>query len=472
MASWITGSSQEFAVDPIVQSITILGDVIGNSDQTTTELYNIHRLENSVATSIQAPLITLDGTTTADGDLNVNQNLVVSGTINGQTFPPAAPVLKAAQYYKTAVQNLTSGSTDITFDTATPWTNTGGNITHIPGSTDFVVATAGVYQLEFATFILVNGSTFAATNKSISIDITRSPTAEQVILINTFNTTAGLNYSQSVMGTQYLEVGDVINCRVGLTFTGATPQVQCLTNTFDYNTTFTWTLVEASGGGGGGVASVAAGTKISVSGTATNPIINNEGILTAVAGTGILNSGTGQDPIFDNDGVLELTAGTGITLSGTKANYTINATAVSGNTLNINGTTMTASSVAFNETPNVNITATGSQTYEWRLKLPIVPVAGSPGITKTLDATTPFQTFVMTAGTDITFDCSALTGVAQTIYIKNGMDNTGDDVGVKYDDGTGAVAVLGTYSVVHKGTNTTNTPIQILVWNGATMTMY
>jgi len=81
MASWITGSTQEFAVDPIVQSITILGDAIGNSDQITTDLENIHSVKNAVALSIEAPF------TTITGDLEVIPgNINNDGIFNGSTI--------------------------------------------------------------------------------------------------------------------------------------------------------------------------------------------------------------------------------------------------------------------------------------------------------------------------------------------------------------------------------------------------
>jgi hypothetical protein len=109
--------------------------------------------------------------------------------------------------------------------------------------------------------------------------------------------------------------------------------------------------VISSAGGGAGVTSVTAGTGINVTGTSTDPIVNNTGVLELTAGTAIeitgtksnytitnngvrqINSGTGiqvggtsTSPTIANTGVLELTAGTNITITGTKNNYTINAT--------------------------------------------------------------------------------------------------------------------------------------------------
>jgi len=78
-------------------------------------------------------------------------------------------------------------------------------------------------------------------------------------------------------------------------------------------------------GGGGTVNSVSAGPGISVTGTSTNPVVNNTGVLSVGAGTGISITGTGANPIVNNTGVLSITAGLNISLGGTAANPIINA---------------------------------------------------------------------------------------------------------------------------------------------------
>jgi len=161
----------------------------------------------------------------------------------GATGPTGAPPsLYIGQYYKSADQTLTSGNTDITFDLTQTWNNTGGYITHTDGTTDFTVAQAGIYQLEFNTVVLANGATYTLTavGKSVNIDITRSPSGEQtVVSINALQPTAQ-NYAMSVVGTVYLEVGDVINLRIGNQFTGGPPTARGVQSTFDLNTFFTW----------------------------------------------------------------------------------------------------------------------------------------------------------------------------------------------------------------------------------------
>ena len=242
--------------------------------------------------------LTIHGRTTILGSASVNLdnvdtiNMEGSGaitgvsTINGAAYPPAAGVttlntlsgavtlapgtnislvpvgntitinqindaVKQATYYKTVTQDLSSGNTDITFDAVGAWNNDGGYITHVSGTTSFTVVQAGLYQLEFNAIVLVNNGVWSTTtNRTINIDITRTPTAELAIITSSAVTAASLNYGQSVSGTYYLVAGDVINLRLGNTYTGGTPtppQASGITNSFDLNTFFTWSFISSGG---------------------------------------------------------------------------------------------------------------------------------------------------------------------------------------------------------------------------------
>jgi hypothetical protein len=179
-----------------------------------------------------------------DNNLSVSTITNIS-SINGVEYP-APPVeipTIQATYYNSVSQNLTSGNTDITFDLSGAWNNDSGYITHVDGTTDFTVVTPGLYQLEFNAVVLVNGATWSTTlNRTCNIDITRSPTAE-VALITSSALQGVQNYAQIVSATYNLEAGDVINMRLGNTFTSGPPQAQGLTNTFDLNTFFTWRYI-------------------------------------------------------------------------------------------------------------------------------------------------------------------------------------------------------------------------------------
>lgn len=150
-----------------------------------------------------------------------------------------------AQYYKSANQNLVSGSTDITFDLTQPWNNTGGYINHTSGSTNFTVAKEGLYQLEFNATVSANSASWTVTtNRLLSIDITRVGFVEAVAIVQSAVTASAVSYGQQAIGTFYLKVGDVINCRIQLNFTGGPPNAFAFTTTFDLNTWFLWKYIQ------------------------------------------------------------------------------------------------------------------------------------------------------------------------------------------------------------------------------------
>jgi len=217
-----------------------------------------------------------------------------------------------ATYYKSVQQNLTSGATDLTFNVEGSWNNSNGLITHSSGSTDFVVVQAGLYQLEFNATIVSNGAGWTNLLKQISVDITRSPTAEVVTIAQNGSMPTNTNYGQSLCSTFNLEAGDVINCRVVNTYTSGTPYAQGVTNTIDLNTWFTWRYVASGGVDGGGVVSIA----------------GLDGAITLSSPDSSINIGIGsQDIELSSNGVISATAGTGISIEGTNA-ITINNTGV------------------------------------------------------------------------------------------------------------------------------------------------
>jgi len=95
----------------------------------------------------------------------------------------------------------------------------------------------------------------------------------------------------------------------------------------------TWSVAlnensQAGGGGSSGVQSITAGTNITLGGTATDPIINSTattGVASITAGTGVsVNQSTGAVTV-QNTGVITLTAGTNVSLTGTATNPVVNA---------------------------------------------------------------------------------------------------------------------------------------------------
>jgi len=159
-----------------------------------------------------------------------------------QTVP--APPVYQATFSKSALQNLTSPETDITFDVTEAWSNAGTYITQT-SPTDFTVGITGLYQLEFNANIIAvgTGTTWTSVNKTISLDITRSPEAEVIAIQQSASISSGANYSQSLCCTFRLLPNDVINCRISNNFSGGPPYARGVTNTFDLNTFFTWRFI-------------------------------------------------------------------------------------------------------------------------------------------------------------------------------------------------------------------------------------
>jgi hypothetical protein len=153
------------------------------------------------------------------------------------------PTTYIAQYYNSAPQNLTSGNTNLSFDSTQAWNNDGGKITHTNGTTTFQVQDNGIYQLEFKTVVSTTGTTLSGTtNRNIAVDVTRGGTSSE-IQTSAF-TAPSLAYAQSVCGTVQLLAGDVLTLRLQCIFTGTAPQALGVLNVFDYNTAFTWTFVK------------------------------------------------------------------------------------------------------------------------------------------------------------------------------------------------------------------------------------
>lgn len=121
--------------------------------------------------------------------------------------------------------------------------------------------------------------------------------------------------------------------------------------------------------GGSGVQSVVAGTNITITGTATNPIINSSaganGVqsLTAIGSGIVLNQNTGAVQI-KNSGVIGITAGNGIAVSGT-GTITIDNTGITsltaGSGISVAGSTITNTGVR-SITAGTNTTITGTAT--------------------------------------------------------------------------------------------------------------
>jgi hypothetical protein len=380
-----------------------------------------------------------------------------------------------ATYYKSATQNLTSGNTDLTFNEEGSWNNDNGYITHTGGTTAFTVVQAGLYQLELNATILANGATWlSSTNKQISIDITRSPIAEQLVISQNAFMASGTNYLQSLCSTYNLEAGDVINCRVVNTFTGGPAQASGVTNTFDLNTWFSWRYVgSGGGGGGGGVTSVSAGTGIAVTGSGA-VTIDNMGVLSVTNGdstaTGqvTLDNGTGIEVAsgvpgtftFNNTGVVSLELLTGNVDLVEGGGITITTAPPPGaNTITI------ANTGVLSLVPGANITTSGTSTAT--IGYVATPPSVQAATTTALVPASVNTLFILTSGATQNFTTAGLgVGDAGKVwYVKNGSSA---DIDIQAN---GAV-IAGQTDTIHQGTGSTNSSIQVLYWSGSVLTMY
>jgi len=164
----------------------------------------------------------------------------VQFTVGGQNLNIAAPLF-IGQYWRVGAESLGFPSDNITFTDAQTWNNTNGYITASLPSQSFTVVQAGIYQVEFALTIAGNNATWNGS-RSASIHVTRG--TNQSLLQQSVNPLSGNSYYIQVVGTLRLNAGDVITCvHNGNNLTGNVLAVG-LQNTFDYNTTFTWTFLK------------------------------------------------------------------------------------------------------------------------------------------------------------------------------------------------------------------------------------
>ena len=357
-----------------------------------------------------------------------------------------------ATYYKSAVQAMTSGANDVTFDQTAAYNNDGGYITHTNGTTGFTVVQAGVYQLEFNASIVSNGATWGTgSNKTINIDITRSPSAETAIISSGCLTSSANNYSQCVSATYALEAGDVINLRVFNVFATAVPDIQGSSG-FDLNTFFTWRYVSPSGAGAG-VTSLAGLT----------------GAVTFSSPGGAIGiTPNGQDIELTNTGIVSLAGLVGlVTLTSPDLSILVNPigsdielTAAVGSVGNKTGV------VTFSEGSGITLDYGATNADPITVKLTpnlIVQAAGTTALTSANRNTI----FILTSGTVQDFTTLTLDTpeAGHVWYVKNAKAS--GDVTIEYN-----AQPIGGFGTLHAKTGSTNSSMQVIYWDGADLFMY
>jgi hypothetical protein len=387
-----------------------------------------------------------------------------------------------ASYYMSALQNLTSGTTDMIFDLSGSWNNDNGYITHTDGTTDFTVVQPGLYQLEFNATIISAGSTWTNLLKQVSIDVTRSPPTEVVTMAQNASMPSNTNYAQSVCSTYNLEAGDVINCRVSNTFATGTPYAQNVTNTFDMNTWFSWRYV-ASGGAApaGGVTSLAGltgavtlsspGGSISITPNGQDIQIANPGIVSLAGEVGIvtLSSPDASINITAAGGDIALTAvapvssvggKTGTVTFGVGSGIGIDYGTVNNDPITISNTGVLSATGG----AGISVTNTsGALDVKYIGISPVLQAATTTALTSANRNTL----FILTSGT--TQDFTTLTldtpEAGHTWYVKNAKAS--GDITIEYN-----AQPIGGFGTLHPRTTNTNSSIQVIYWDGADLFMY
>ena len=404
--------------------------------------------------------------------------------------------LYQATYYKTTAQNLTSGNTDITFDGTASWNNDNGYITHTNGTTVFTVVQSGLYQLEFNTVVLLNGASWSTTsNKTINIDITRVGVAEQTIISST-GIQGVQSYSQSISTTFYLNATDEINLRLGNIFTSGPPQVQQLLNTYDFNTFFTWRYVSTGPAGPTG-ATGATGSFEFLGPTGAILYYDGSAVTGSTAMTyngqytlqSINNDGTNSFALDDGTGNAQLTVQAGLTLNASPG-VPGNIALTTGNG-RISLITAVPSSIVLDELGNVQLNSeptyylqvstngstgttgqylgsdgAGNVTWSTPNYVATPPVIQAAGTTPLTSANVN-TTYILTSGATQNFTTTGLGAgdVGKVWYVKNASTS---DIDIEMDGGP----IGGVTSVLHTKRNDTNTPSQILYWDGNDLIMY
>ena len=384
-----------------------------------------------------------------------------------------------ATYYKSVVQNLTTGNTDMTFDLQGAWNNDNGYITHTPGTANFTVVQAGLYQLEFNATVLANGATWLSTsNKGISIDITRSPTVEQVILGQSAFMASGTNYLQNTTSTFDLAAGDVINCRITNTFTGGPAQAQCVLNTIDLNTFFTWRYVSTGGNAGvtslagltGAVSLSSPGGAIGITTNGQDIEITNPGIVSLAGEVGLvtLSSPDSSITITPAGGDIALTAVAPVSSVGAKTGA---VTFGVGSGIGIDYGSVNADPITISNTGILSATGgagisvtntTGALEVKYIGISPVLQAAGTTALTSANRNTI----FILTSGTIQDFTTLTLDTpeAGYTWYVKNAFTS---DITIQYN-----AQPIGGFGTLHSRTGTANSSMQVIYWDGADLFMY
>jgi len=157
---------------------------------------------------------------------------------------PASPA-RVMQFYKNAAQAAATGTTIITFDVASSF-NDSGFISWTPGGSQFTIQQRGLYQIDLTVLNQVGTGVWTNLTKSLVANVTRSPFAASAALNDNVSISNGVTYSQSLVGTLELLVGDIVTMSLGQSLTSGSTSIAAAGNLPDLNTSITFTFLRAT----------------------------------------------------------------------------------------------------------------------------------------------------------------------------------------------------------------------------------
>ncbi len=160
---------------------------------------------------------------------------------------PAGPIQtpKVMQYYKTSAQAAPTGTTIITFDAASTFSDT-GFISWSPGGSQFTIQQRGLYQVDLTILNLVGTGAWTNLQKSLLMSVTRAPFAPVASLNDNVSISSGVSYSQSLVGTVELYATDIVTMSLGQTLTSGSTSIASTNTPPDLNTSITFTFLRAT----------------------------------------------------------------------------------------------------------------------------------------------------------------------------------------------------------------------------------
>lgn len=375
----------------------------------TVPTYNLRSLVAGAGTTISTNLAGTEITISASGVTSISAGPGIS--ITGPPFTPTinnTGVLSVG--VNTGISNIGTAQNPILKNTGVISVTVSTGLSNSGTAVNPILLNTGVLTVTAGTGMTSSGSAQNPTLNNAGVisftpglGLNNTGTATNPIV----NSTASFSSEGTSLGVYSGVSANTVNPSVFKlkTFTQGANITISSTNT---DLTFSVTNV---------VVGISAGTGISITGTPTNPIINNTGVITLTANTGLSNTGTATNPILNNTGVISLTTNVGISNTGTATNPILNNTGVISISVNPGiSNTGTASNPILNNTTNFYSEPAVAPSYSIVSTNTVVPTAL---VTKTITAGSGIT--ITPSNTDLVISSNATSGVTGFSAMKNGI---------------------------------------------------